>query len=136
MSQNNAIGDETLYLTITAALKFRARVPRGEDAIFKYILSITFQGGNTVAQVLGTDVLQEPVSEREGPCRVRDCAFANFRLPLVISDSEAGEGIKETRQWPVLSTLGATKFAAHLHENCESALWVRLSGQIYMDLDY
>lgn len=148
MFQNTAITDDTPYLTVPAALEFRARVPGGEDAIFKYIRNIAFEGGNIVAQILGTDVLGELDAKKEGPCRVRDCAFANVRLPLVISDSDAGEGTTEAGHWPVLSTLQATNFVARLHEKFvtdysasiapfvyNSALWVRLSGQIYMELD-
>lgn len=148
MFQNTAITDDTPYLTVPAALQFRSRVPGGEDAIFKYIREMAFQGGNLVAQILGTDVLGEPASDREGPCRARDCAFANVRLPIVIDASEAGEGTNETAQWPILSTLQATRFAARLHEKLvkdhsaslgafvyDSALWIRLSGQIYLELN-
>ncbi|KAJ5793081.1 uncharacterized protein N7503_009059 [Penicillium pulvis] len=148
MFQNTAITDDTPYLTVPAALQFRSHVPGGEDAIFKYIREIAFKGGNLVAQILGTDVLGEPASDGERPCRARDCAFANVRLPIVINTSEAGEGTKETAQWPVLSTLQATRFAACLHEKLvtdhsaslgifvyDSALWIRLSGQIYLELD-
>jgi len=148
MFQITATTDETPYLTIPAALEFRARVPGGDDAIFKYIREMAFEGGNLVATILGTDVLGEPASERDGPCRVRNCAFANVRLPLIISDSETRKETKGTEQWPVLSTMQATRFVARLHEQFvkdhsasiapfvyDSALWVRLSGQIYMELD-
>ncbi|KAJ6093290.1 hypothetical protein N7486_008579 [Penicillium sp. IBT 16267x] len=148
MFQKTAIVEETPYLTVPAALQFRARVPGGEDGIFKYIREIAFEGGNLVAQILGTDVLGEPESMSEGPCRMRDCAFANVRLPLVINDSEAGEVSKETAKWPALSTLQANNFANRLHKKLvmdhsasigsfvyASALWVRLSGQIYLELD-
>ncbi|KAJ5760960.1 hypothetical protein N7520_008116 [Penicillium odoratum] len=146
MFQSTAITDDTPHLTIPAALEFRAHLPGGEEGILKYIRKMAFEGGNIVAQILGTDVLGEPGTDKTSPCRMRDCAFANVRLPFLIEDSEAGA--TEAVQWPVLSISQAKKLAPRLQEHIitdhsvavalfvyDSALWIRLSGQIYLELD-
>lgn len=150
--QNVAITDDTPYLTIPAALQYRSRIPGGEHGISNYIREIAFHGGNLVAQILETEVLGEPNHEQTGPCRIRDCAFANVRLPFMISDCSsktmAEERPNELSNWRVLSTLQAMKVAKWLQDELvahhstsvpafihNSALWVRVSGQIYLELE-
>ncbi|KAJ5924702.1 hypothetical protein N7466_008889 [Penicillium verhagenii] len=150
MFEVTAMTDNTSYLTVPTALEFRSQVPGGEDAIFEYNRRIAFEGGNLVAKILGTDILGEPESEsgKGGPCRIRNCALANVRLPFTVADSVAEETPKMPATWPVLSTSQANKIAELLYERFamdhsaavtffvyDSALWTRLSGQIYLELD-
>jgi hypothetical protein len=146
--QNVATTDDTPYLTAPAALKFRAQIPGGEEAIFTYIREIAFEGGNLVAQILGTEVLGEGLADGR-LCRVRECGFANVRLPFLVLDSGkvAGDGLKGESQWPVLSPSQAVAVARWMQERLvaeystsvtalvhNSALWARISGQIYLEM--
>ncbi|KAF7593180.1 hypothetical protein BBP40_011810 [Aspergillus hancockii] len=154
--QDVAITDDTPYLTVPAALNFRAQVPGGEEGVFTYIREIAFKGGNLVARVLGTEVLGESTSngDADKPCRARNCAFANVRLPVMISSATPGEnpgeiqdGLTGASDWPFLSPDQAVVVARWIQERLvdeystsltvflhNSALWTRISGQIYLEV--
>ncbi|KAH2316256.1 hypothetical protein KXV26_005039, partial [Aspergillus fumigatus] len=55
-----ATTDDTAYLCVPAALKFRSQVCGGEDRIYTYLEKLAMEAGNIVAAALGTEVMQEP----------------------------------------------------------------------------
>jgi selenocysteine lyase/cysteine desulfurase len=104
----------------------------GEESILEYIQEIARKGGDKVAEILGTEVM----NNEEGT--TRKCAFANVRLPVDMSLVEDGDGIQ-----------GRSVFRDYFEERLMQedydtflaicwhggAWWVRLSGQIYLDLE-
>jgi hypothetical protein len=124
--------DYTPYMCIPAALEFRRQVCGGEDKIRDYCYGIARRGADCMAEILGTSVM---TTQSE---TMRQCAFANVELPLVFKkkdevDPSKGEldvdeaWIKKTAAMEIDSYL-QTAFHA-------GKLWVRLSGQIYLEVD-
>jgi hypothetical protein len=92
-------------------------------------------GGKRVAEVLGTEVLDN----RTGS--LTQCCFANVRLPLefkVLEGTREGEGLDVEEAGKIgkwLNVAAAKEFDTYLQIAFVSgALWVRLSGQIYLEL--
>lgn len=121
--------DNTPYLCIPEALKFREEVCGGEEKIMRYCTDVVKAGGITVADILQTEVL-----DNEGGSLTK-CFFANVRLPLKIGDARGEvreEDAAAVSQWLVMTmvedhhTFMAVVFYA-------GSWWVRLSGQIYLE---
>lgn len=132
--------DQTPYLTLPEAIKFRNEVCGGETVIREYCFNLAHDGGQLIANILGTETM--PTS-REGS---KQCCLTNVRLPLRFSSkestkspdvnandtlsSEDGEKIADWLQGCVMreyNTWIPTKFYG-------GAVWVRLSAQIYLEL--
>ncbi|KAI1299033.1 aminotransferase family protein-like protein [Xylaria venustula] len=75
--------DMTNFLTVKATLTFRSEICGGEDAIRSYCRAVARQGGEIAAEILGTEIMDTPNS------RMRECFFANVRLPLEIAAESA-----------------------------------------------
>ncbi|KAI9849742.1 MAG: hypothetical protein M1838_006278 [Thelocarpon superellum] len=73
--------DNGPYLCVPDALAFRRDICGGEDRIREYCIRLAKEGGDLAADILGTDVLEN--AEKS----LRNCSFANVRLPLAISSS-------------------------------------------------
>lgn len=141
-----ATTDDSAYLCIPAALKFRAEVCGGEDAIISYCERVVNEGADAVTAILGTDVMQEPDLKPGEPSRMRQCAMRTVRLPIAVASSgetvEAGgsaplatvspEDVSGIYDWFKDQLLGQynTFFPIFKHNTW---LWVRLSGQVYLD---
>ncbi|TVY62748.1 Hercynylcysteine sulfoxide lyase [Lachnellula suecica] len=74
-----ATSDDTAWMCLPAALKFRDEACGGEEAIYTYLQKIAREGGDKIAEILGTEVMQEPGLEDS---ELRRCAMVNVRLPL------------------------------------------------------
>ncbi|KAI0905856.1 aminotransferase family protein-like protein [Ustulina deusta] len=137
--------DMTNFLMVQPALAFRAQICGGEDAIRGYCRSIARKGGEAAASILGTEIMDSPDS------RMRECYFANVRLPLELAanndDSRIGdERVSEDKgniplqhaakviQW--FKETGVRESGCYF-QTCvyRGALWWRLSGMIYVDVD-
>ncbi|KAI0424227.1 aminotransferase family protein-like protein [Xylaria sp. FL1042] len=129
-----------ILLVIRAALAFRAEICGGEDAIREYCRSVARQGGEVAASILGTEVMDTPAS------RMRECYFANVRLPLTITtdnnnnDTGAREGkiplrdVGKVVQW--FKETGVRESGFYFQAGpWRGALWWRLSGMVYVDVD-
>lgn len=73
--------DATPYLCVPEALRFRQVVCGGEESIRQYCQDIAQIGGRRVAQILGTEVMQNST------LTLTNCSFVNVRLPLTFSTS-------------------------------------------------
>lgn len=129
-------------------MEFRTTRCGGEDAIMSYCETLAYKAGNRVAEILGSEVLSETGGKRgrdepQGASQLRRCAFANVRLPISISDGANADAsypvvVKPDDVIPVARwierALGSeynTMVPVFRHGD---GMWVRLSGQIYLEL--
>lgn len=143
--------DDLAYLCIPAALEFRQKVCGGEDKIMEYCETLAYDAGNLVAEMLGTEVLCEAESK---PARsngdggavsqIRRCALVNVRLPIAVNDGV----VRDRGTCPVIELDDVAAFCLRLGVEMTTKyktfvpsfrhggwLWVRLSAQIYLDLE-
>ncbi|KAI0408926.1 putative aminotransferase family protein [Xylaria palmicola] len=130
--------DTTHYLTVKDALEFRTKVCGGERAIQTYCRAVAREGAEVAAGLLGTEVMDSAGS------RMRECNFANVRLPLEVSceggEGEAADGKVDPKNagrlgmW--LKERGVVESGCYF-QTClyRGALWWRLSGMIYVDVE-
>ncbi|KAI0466854.1 aminotransferase family protein-like protein [Xylaria cf. heliscus] len=125
--------DTTNYLTVKAALAFRNEVCGGEAAIKAYCRNLARESGAVVATLFGTEVM-----DAAGSC-MRECNFANVRLPLAVSES--GEpGTIRPRDAPKVcmwfKATGVKEDGTYL-QTCfyRGAFWWRLSAMVYLEVD-
>ncbi len=154
--------DTTPYLCVPAALQFRAEVCGGEERIRQYCQDITRKGGQRIAEILASEVMDNKTRT------LTECCFTNVRLPLAFSPT----GNRSSTAITTSSGHAAAKLAElHLQEDPPDgdlkfsadeapkmvkwiieralvdfdiplmtkfhagAIWVRLSGQIYVQLE-
>ena len=144
-----ATTDTTPYLCIPEALGFREEVCGGEGEVRDYCTRIARDGGELMAALLGTRVLEN------GTGTLRNCCFANVQLPLRVetgSEDAAAPFVKSSQDdgcgqegglpageahaaadWITMAsveefdTFLATRYYA-------GGFWVRVSGQVYLDM--
>ena len=118
------------YLTVETALEFREKVCGGEDEIIEYCIELARKGGDRVAEAFGTEVLDN----KSGT--LRNCAFANVRLPLEYGDEEGKipvEDYGKVAQFIASESAKAQTFFAIIF--LHGAHWWRISTQAYLDMD-
>ncbi|KAJ5168488.1 L-cysteine desulfhydrase-like protein lolT1, partial [Penicillium canariense] len=81
-----ATSDDSAYLCVPAALKFRREVCGGEDAIISYCINLANEAADAVAAILGTDVMQEADLKPGETSNMRQCAVTTVRLPIAVAD--------------------------------------------------
>jgi selenocysteine lyase/cysteine desulfurase len=141
-----ATSDDSAYICIPAALKFRAEVCGGEDAIITYNQRIANEGADAVAAALGTDVMQEPDLKPGQESRMRQCAMTTVRLPIAVTTSGKETGSFDHSPSVVLSEEEAPRAFNWIQSKlmdehntfvpvfCHGSwLWTRLSGQVYLE---
>ncbi|KAI8143523.1 pyridoxal phosphate-dependent transferase [Fennellomyces sp. T-0311] len=114
--------DYSMFLCVGAALKFRKALG-GEKAIQRYCHTLAIQGGALVAKVLGTEVM-----ENDEETLIAN--MVNVRLPLasdILNEAEMESEFAHKMVYERHCLVSGFK-----HNN---AWWVRLSAQIYNDLD-
>ncbi|KAI0377030.1 PLP-dependent transferase [Hypomontagnella monticulosa] len=128
--------DTTPYICVIEALKFRNQVCGGEERVRNYCISLAKEGGELMAAMMGTEVLEN----RAGT--LRDCYFTNVRLPLDVAPEGSPQGrregkipageVKAVADWITITTVNefdtfiATRYYA-------GAFWIRISSQIYLE---
>ena len=130
--------DMSPYLCIAEALKFRARLG-GEAQIRQYCFDLARRGGRLMADVLGTEVMDNKSST------LSQCCFTMVRLPLHFAaksrsnDETASESLFTPQDGPkIVKWIMGTLMNRHdtwipAKYYC-GAIWVRLSAQVYLDL--
>lgn len=147
-----ATADDTPYMCVPAALDFRKRICGGEEVIYKYLHTIAQEGGDVVAGIVGTDIMQEPgLSNPIEQSDIRRCAMVNVRMPLAFKDDqEVNPHVPDpsSSPFPLLSIKDATPVCewmqAKLIKEFDTFakfyphggwLWLRISGQIYLEIE-
>ncbi|KAL9007978.1 MAG: hypothetical protein Q9173_006851 [Seirophora scorigena] len=123
--------DVAPYLCMEEALRFRQEVCGGDRKIMDYCESVSNQGGRKVAELLGTEVMDNPEKT------LTKCCLTNVKLPLTIGEDE-GE-IKEAEAFAAVAWIAQREFEEYdmfappfFHAG---SLWVRFSGQVYVELN-
>ncbi|KAI0396587.1 aminotransferase family protein-like protein [Xylariaceae sp. FL0594] len=131
--------DTTPYLSVLEALKFREEVCGGEEQIRSYCSSLAKQGGELMASLMGTEVLETDDSTSN------QCCFTNVRLPLYVLEEEKdgaayarrGTGVhhrdaEDVANW--ITERSVNKFDSYIAVRYYAGgFWTRLSGQIYLE---
>lgn len=131
--------DYTPYLCVPEAIQFRQEVCGGEAAVRKYCFELARNGGQLVADSLGTEVMNIDSS------RMTQCCFANVKLPFTFENQRASLARDSPRSIPLadigalqkwLNITAAKEYDTYLQIAFHSGfMWVRLSGQTYLGLE-
>ncbi|KAL8679349.1 MAG: hypothetical protein Q9186_004354 [Xanthomendoza sp. 1 TL-2023] len=119
------------YLCIEEALKFRREVCGGENAIMGYCEDVSTEGGRKVAEIWGTEIMDNAETT------LTRCCLTNVRLPLEVGEEDGK--VNKADAYAVVGWMAQTlikeynMFAPPFFHN--NALWVRFSGQIYVEMD-
>lgn len=145
-----ATSDDTPFMCVSTALKFRKEVCGGEDAIYAYLQKIAHEGGDKTAEILGTEVMQEPNLASSLESEIRKCALVNVRLPLAFKDDTVNPYVPDpsTSPYSLFSIKDAAPLVIWLKDRLISEfdtyaniyshggwMWARLSGQIYLEVE-
>ncbi|KAJ5084041.1 hypothetical protein NUU61_008620 [Penicillium alfredii] len=132
-----ATSDDSAYLCVPAALKFRAEVCGGERAVMAYCQKVANEGADAVAAILGTEVMQEPGLKPGETSRMRQCSMTTVRLPIAVGSSSGSASAAAGISPEDVPKLGPWLQRAMIEEYhtfvpvfpYSGSLWVRLSGQ-------
>jgi selenocysteine lyase/cysteine desulfurase len=141
-----ATSDDSAYLCVPAALKFREEVCGGEDAIISYCEHLANEAADAVSTALGTDVLQEPDLKPGEISNMRRCTMTTVRLPLAIAIASGEEKVEQPEPLATFSAEDAVLVEGWMKRTLMDQyktfvpafangpwLWVRLSAQVYLE---
>jgi len=115
--------DNSPFVVVKDALKWREEVLGGEERIRAYLWKLAKEGGRRVAEILGTSVLENKAGT------LSDCAMINVWLDVNVADVDANAG-----QWAQQVLVDEYKtFIAIASHNGQ--WFTRLSAQVYLDLE-
>ncbi|KAI2465003.1 putative aminotransferase family protein [Annulohypoxylon bovei var. microspora] len=124
--------DTTAWLCVEAALNFRNNTCGGESAIQSYCHTVAQQSAAVAAEILGTSIMDCP-----GSC-LRDCAFANVRLPLELGTDGPGK-IDPAHAYKVSDWFKKTGFreSGTYFQTVfyRGVWWWRISGMVYVEVE-
>lgn len=128
--------DNAPYLCVPTALQWRETIG-GEEAIRKYCWTLAKQGGELVAERLGTEIMDNKTAT------LTKCCMVNVKLPISLSkvkDLAKKAGIEESelgilvRDWMSKTVIqDYNTFVQSLFY--AGSWWVRLSAQVYLDME-
>ncbi|KAI1208363.1 putative aminotransferase family protein [Annulohypoxylon truncatum] len=127
-----ATDDTTAWLCVEAARNFRNDVCGGEAAIQVYCHRVAQESAAVAAEILGTSIMDCP-----GSC-LRDCAFANVRLPLDIGTDGPGKvdpaHANKVSDW--FKKTGYRENGIYFQTVLYRGVWWwRISGMIYVEVE-
>lgn len=120
------------YLCVPAAVRFRNEVCGGEAAIYEYSANLAGAGSKLVAKQLGTECMED-IDGR----LTRELPMINVRLPLPGTTAKVEDGtVQPSRVIDWMSEKMIRESNAFIYPLWHgNAFWVRLSAQIYLELD-
>lgn len=135
-----ATSDDSAYICVPAALKFRKEVCGGEEAAMSYCTQLANDAADIVAAALGTEVLQEPDLKPGETSRMRQCAMTTVRLPIAVAKEtvSAASATISPEEAPRVSAWIQTSLMERYNTFVPVFqhgpwLWARLSGQTYLE---
>lgn len=140
--------DNSPYLCVQDAIEWRDKVLGGEDRIREYCFGLARHGGDRVAEILGTWIMQN----EEGT--LVHCSMVNVALPLVVVPppdnaediTRPGPGAKDNetripykdaqRIWEWMTKVLVDDYQTFIPVYYHAGrFWARLSAQVYLDMD-
>lgn len=115
--------DTAPYLCVEAALKYRESLG-GEQVINDYIHDLAVKGGALVADILGTRVM-------ENSTKTLTANMVNIEVPIKSTTTKSDAEIVKIYLHKLIYEHNTM---ASVYKNRDT-WWVRLCGQIYLDLD-
>ncbi|KAJ6008410.1 hypothetical protein N7540_012386 [Penicillium herquei] len=138
--EQTATDDDSSYVCVPTALKFRKEVCGGEEAIMSYCQTLANEAADLIAAALGTDVLQEPDLKPGEKSNMRQCCMTTIRLPIGVAGADL------VGAWGTLSSEEMDLAAVHIQQLLVAKyetflpifrhgpwLWTRVSGQVYLE---
>ncbi|KAF2451036.1 PLP-dependent transferase [Karstenula rhodostoma CBS 690.94] len=128
--------DTSPYLCVPAALEWRASIG-GEDAIMRYCQTLAKHGAKRMAEILGTQVLDNETQT------LTRCCMANVALPLdnkrmfeIGTQAGLEEGEVGIAIWNWMGRVWIDDYKTYLQSMFyDGRWWVRMSGQVYLELE-
>lgn len=134
--------DMSAYLCVPSALEFRLRICGGESAIREYCFELARRGGARMADILGTEIMDNTTRT------LSQCCFTMVKLPLRFAahHSDTGRSTRE-RTKALLPEKGPEIVTSIMHRLMNEhdtwipgkfyngAAWMRVSSQIYLDIE-
>lgn len=154
VSQFEFVGsvDSAPFLCIGEALRFRREVCGGERNIMKYCFDLAHDGGQAVARILGTEVM-----DNQEHTLTEQCCMVNVRLPLHVSDDsesatiaeESSVALSDSRpsiavvpcfEVPIVTQYLTSACVTDHHTFIaiifySNSWWARFSAQVYLELE-
>ena len=120
--------DASPYMCVPKALDFRRQVCGGEDTIRKYCHDIAQAGGQRIAELLGTKVMNNESGT------LKNCCFVNVELPLNFAQEFDPTDAARIAKWMMDQAMET--YDTHIPVKYHAGkMWARLSGQIYLELE-
>ncbi|KAJ5992020.1 Pyridoxal phosphate-dependent transferase major region subdomain 1 [Penicillium sp. IBT 35674x] len=124
--------ENAAFLAVGEAIKWRQDVCGGETQIRDYCIGLARRGGQTVADILGTKILDNASHS------FTDCCMVNILLPLQQPTTGSGSlvqgkgGCVTITEWMQQAMIKDWKTFMPVFP-FKGSWWVRLSGQIYLE---
>ncbi|KAI0845505.1 pyridoxal phosphate-dependent transferase [Daldinia vernicosa] len=144
-----ATSDNMPHMCIPTALRFRQDICGGEVAIYEYVRWLAKEGGDRVASILETEVLEEPDIALGAHSQMRNCGIATVRLPLRIAtgDSHSAASVKISQTHALLAEEQVGPAVRYLTKclsdtyrtwlpfiDYKGWIWARICAQIYLEV--
>ncbi|KAM0425086.1 hypothetical protein ACHAPT_009646 [Fusarium lateritium] len=124
--------DNSPYLCVKDAIKWRQDVLGGEDAVLAYLWDLNKKGTDIVAKALNTVVMENSTGT------LRNCAMGNVALPLWAGKGEGtvvpAEETQKAFQWMLTTLIDDYKTFLSLFIH-GGRFWARFSAQVYLELE-
>lgn len=140
--------DDSPYLCVKDSIRWREEVLGGEEKILAYLWKLAKEGGKKVAEILGTEVMDNSTGT------LTDCAMVNVALPLWVNrdadekekaEAETNGEPKTTATIPAEDANVATNWVLRTFMSDYNTFivvylyrgrwWTRLSAQVYLDME-
>ncbi|KAJ5523996.1 Pyridoxal phosphate-dependent transferase major region subdomain 1 [Penicillium frequentans] len=124
--------ENAALLVVGEAINWRQKVCGGESQIRDYCISLARRGGQRVADILGTRILDNASHS------FTDCCMVNILLPLRQPTTGSGSlvkgkaGVETITEWMQQAMIKNWKTFMPVFP-FKGSWWVRLSGQIYLE---
>jgi selenocysteine lyase/cysteine desulfurase len=125
--------DNFAFLAVPAAVRWRQEVCGGENEIRDYCIHLSRKGGQRVAEILGTRILNNTAHT------LTDCCMVNILLPITKPTSGEDSLVKGPDTSPTTVTEWMQQTMIKSYKTFmpvfpfQGSWWVRLSAQIYLE---
>lgn len=125
--------DNFAFLAVPEAIRWRQTVCGGENKIRNYCIQLSRRGGQRVADILGTRILDNIAHTST------DCCMVNILLPVQRPSTGDGSLIKGKQNASTTVTEWMQQAMVKNHKTFmpvfpfQGSWWVRLSSQVYLD---